>query len=125
MTFCAELQGRFLLVTDGFAIGAAGMKTTARRWMDRAWDVTLKNSPLFFAARIGDGNRRQQSPCVGMLRVPVNRIALGNLDDLAEVHDRHSMADVLDYPQVMGDKNVGQVHFLLQFLQEIDDLCLN
>ena len=98
MTVCAELQRRLLLVADGFAIWTTGMETAARWGMDRAWDVALKNCPLFFSAGVSDGNRRQQGSCVGMLCVPVDRLTLGNLDDLAEVHDRHSMADVLDHP---------------------------
>src|SRR5262245_28141192 len=93
--------------------------------MDGAWDVTLKNGPLLFTAGISNRNRGQQSSRVGMFSVPVDRITLGNLDDLAEVHDRHSMADVLDHPEIMGNEKVGEVHFLLQFLQEIDNLCLN
>ena len=32
---------------------------------------------------------------------------------------------MLDHPQVMRDKQVGQMHLLLQLLQEIDDLRLN
>jgi len=98
MTVCAELQRRFLLVADGFAMRTAGMKTAAGRRMDRTWDVALKNGAFFFSADIGHGNRGQQSSRVGVLRVPIDRIALGDLDDLAEVHDRHSMADVLDHP---------------------------
>lgn len=98
MTVCAELQRRFLLVADGFAMRTAGMKTAAGRGMDRAWDVALKNGAFFLSADIGHGNRGQQSSRVGVLCVPIDRIALGNLDDLAEVHDRYSMADVLDYP---------------------------
>jgi hypothetical protein len=93
--------------------------------MDRAGDVTFKNGPLFFATRIGDGDRRQQSPCVGMLCILIDRIALGDLDDLAEIHDGDSMADVLDHPQVVGNEKVGQVHLFLQLLEEIDDLRLN
>ena len=98
MTVCAELQRRFLLVAHGFAMRTTGMKTAAGRWMDRAGNVALKNGAFFLPAGIGDGNRGQQSPRIGMLRVTIDRVALGDLDDLAEVHDRHAMADVLDHP---------------------------
>ena len=66
--------------------------------MDRAWDVALKNGAFFLSADIGHGNRGQQSSRVGVFCVPIDRIALGDLDDLAEVHDRYSMADVFDHP---------------------------
>ena len=98
MTVCAELQRRFLLIANRFAVRTARMKTTTRRRMDRAWDVTLQNRSFFLAANIGNGNRGEQSPRVRMLGVPVDGFALGDLDDLAEVHDRYSMADVLDHP---------------------------
>src|SRR5262249_48813784 len=98
MAVYAELQRRLLLVARRVAVWTAGMETAARRGVHRAWDVALKNRPLFFTAGVSDGNRRQQSSCVGMLCVPVDRLTLGNLDDLAEVHDRHSMADMLDHP---------------------------
>src|SRR5262249_26825157 len=48
-----------------------------------------------------------------------------HLYDLAEIHHRDARADVLDHGKVMGNENVSQTEFLLQVLQEIDDLCLN
>lgn len=81
--------------------------------MDRAGDVALEHGAFFLSADIGDGNRRQQSSRVGVLRIPIDRIALGDLDHLAEVHNRHSMADVFNHPEVMGNEKVGQVHPLL------------
>ena len=60
-----------------------------------------------------------------MLGVAVNRVALGDLDHFAEIHDRHSMADMFDDAQVVGDEQISQMHLLLQLLQQIDDLRLN
>src|SRR5688572_21417439 len=60
-----------------------------------------------------------------MFGIPINRIALGNFHDFAQIHDGYPVADMLDHPQVMRDKQVGQMHLLLQLLQEIDDLRLN
>ena len=48
-----------------------------------------------------------------MLGVLIDGFTLGDLDDLSEVHDRHSMADMLDDSQIMGDEKVRQMHFLL------------
>lgn len=58
MTVCGKLQGRFLLVADRFPMRTTGVKTAARGRVDRAGNITLKNSPFFFAARVGDRNRR-------------------------------------------------------------------
>ena len=95
------------MVADGFAIRATGMKTAAGRRMDRAGNVALKNGALLLPVGIGDGNRRKQSARVRMLCVPIDRIALGDLDDLAEVHDRYSMTDVLDHPEIMRNEKIG------------------
>ena len=46
--------------------------------------------------RIGMQRRREQGPLVGQL------------DDLADIHDRHAVADVLDHRQVVGDEQEGQ-----------------
>ena len=34
--------------------------------------------------------------------------AVGDLDDLAEVHHRHAIADVLDHGEIVSDEDVGQ-----------------
>ena len=60
-----------------------------------------------------------------MARVGVDLVAVGQLHDLAQVHDRHTVADVLDDPQVVRDEEVGQAELLLQVLQQVDDLRLD
>ena len=49
----------------------------------------------------------------------------GDLDHAAEIHDRHAVADVLDDRQVVSDEEIGQSEFLLQVLEQIDDLGLD
>ena len=44
--------------------------------------------------------------CSGLL---VELVAVGQLDDLAQVHHRHAVADVAHHRQVVGDEQVGQV----------------
>ena len=46
-------------------------------------------------------------------------------DDFAEVHDGDAVADVADHAEVVGDEEVGEVVFVLQVLQEVDDLGLD
>ncbi len=43
----------------------------------------------------------------------------GGLYEFADVHNRHPVGDVLDHTQVVGDEQVGQIKFLLQFQQKI------
>ena len=44
---------------------------------------------------------------VGVLRVLEHRAARADLDDLAEVHHRHAVADALDHRHVVRDEQVG------------------
>ena len=47
------------------------------------------------------------------------------LDDLAQVHERHPVAHVADNRQVVGDEDVGQAELLLEIGQKVDDLGLD
>src|SRR5205814_8491674 len=48
-----------------------------------------------------------------------------DLHDLAQVHDRDPVRDVLDDGQVVGDEQVGQLELRLQVFQQVDDLGLD
>ena len=61
----------------------------------------------------------------GMLRVLVDRLALADLDDLAEVHDGDAVGDLPDHRQVVRDEDVGQVEVTLQVAQQVEDLRLD
>jgi hypothetical protein len=50
---------------------------------------------------------------------------VGGLDQLAQVHHRHPVADVLDHRQVVGDEQVRQPEAPLQVLQQVDHLRLD
>ena len=45
--------------------------------------------------------------------------------DLAVVHDHDFLRQVGDHAQVMGDDNNRHIEFLLQILQQLQDLCLD
>ena len=60
-----------------------------------------------------------------MQGILVEVVAIGHLDDLADVHDRDPVADVPHDGQVVGDKQVGEVVARLEVLEQIDDLSLD
>ena len=74
---------------------------------------------------VGLGNGGQQSLGIGMQGMLVQIVAVGHLHQLAEVHDADAVREVLDHGQVVGDEQDGQAHFLLQVVQQVDDLGLN
>ncbi len=60
-----------------------------------------------------------------MQRLGVDRLLVGDLDELAEIHHRDAVADVLHHGEIVRDEQIGQPEALLQVLQEVDDLRLD
>lgn len=50
----------------------------------------------------------EQRLCVGMQRVLIQRFGVRQLHDPAQVHHRHTIGDVANHRQIMGDHQVGQ-----------------
>jgi len=125
VTIRVKFQLGLDLVAHGFTVGTARMETTPRGRIHRARNIAFKNHTFFFLTRIGNRHGGEQGLCIGVLGFLVNLVAFGDFDDLAQVHDRDAVTDMLNYPEVMGNEEVGEMHRLLEFLQEIDDLGLN
>ncbi len=54
-----------------------------------------------------------------------NALLRGELDDLAEIHDRDPMGHVLDDGEIMTDEEERKAELALQVLQQVDDLRLD
>src|SRR5262249_31714629 len=52
-------------------------------------------------------------------------VAVGELDDAAEIHHRDALAKMAHHRKVVCDEQVGELEALAQILEQIDDLCLN
>src|SRR5439155_6330732 len=75
--------------------------------------------------RIGEGQGREQRLRVRVQRGVVERLAVGDLDDLAEVHDGHAVGDVAHDRKVVGDEQVRETKLRLEIFQQVDDLRLD
>ena len=53
------------------------------------------------------------------------RVAGAELDDLAEVHHRDAMGDVLHDAQIVRDEQLAQSQLLLEILQQVEELGLH
>ena len=73
----------------------------------------------------GVGTARSSASRVGVLRVGVERLGRRDLDDAAEVHHRHAVADELHHLQVVGDEQEAQAELLLQVGEQVHDLRLD
>ena len=60
------------------------------------------------------GFEAKQRARIGMPRARVDRLDRAGLDDAAEIHHQHAVADVLDDVEIVADEQIGQVEALLQ-----------
>ena len=106
-------------------VRAAGVEPTARRREHGrgrlADDVLMRDRGI----GIGDRDRVEQHPGVGMGRPGVEVVTRGDLTDLAEVHDGDPIADVLDDGEVVGDEDQRQSVTHLEVFEQVDDLGLD
>jgi hypothetical protein len=65
------------------------------------------------------------SACIGVPRRPEHRLRLALLHDLAMSHHHDTIGDLGGDPQVMGDEEHCEIHFLAQFRQQCKDVWLH
>src|SRR5882724_3330761 len=98
------------------------MKAAARWWIERARDLAADRQ-LFISfigmRRQGCGKQRLR---VGVERFGAELQAVGELDDLPEIHNGNPMADMGHRRQVMADEEIADPQRLLQMLQLVHDL---
>jgi hypothetical protein len=58
-------------------------------------------------------------------RLAVDLLARPDLAQLAQVHHRHPVADLLDQGEVVGDEQVGQPQLRAKPLEQVEDLGLD
>src|SRR3954471_9863583 len=123
-----SVDQRWLLFgADGLSLPAARPEPTPRRRIYRRGNVTRQHDAfaLSLTSRIRNGHRRQQGLSIGMSRSAVDVVPRADLDDLAQVHDRHPVGDVTHDGEVVSDEEVGEIQLLLQVLEQVDDTRLD
>ena len=90
-----------------------------------ALDVTIQAQILDVLKRINKEHGTSIILGIRVLRVTKQFLRLGKFDQLTQIHHRYPVADMVDDAQVVGHKQISQVQFLLQLLQQIYNLCLN
>src|SRR3954451_15608080 len=120
-----RLEQRLLHGADLLVLPAARVEAARGRRRRRAGHVAAEDLPLAARARPRDRYRRQQRAGVGVARVRVERVALGQLDDLAEVHDADAVAHVADDGEVVRDEYDRQAELALQVAKQVEDLRLD
>src|SRR5215467_2561617 len=103
------------------------MEHTSSWRIQRAGHLSREEYPLSLRVyyRVGYGYCGQERLGIWVERVRIDLIPLRDLDDVAQVHHRHPIADVPYHRQIVGDEQVRQVELLLELLQQVDDLGLD
>ena len=60
-----------------------------------------------------------------MQRIAVELLAFGHLDDFPEIHHRDAVGDVFNHRQVVRNEEVGELEFVFELREQIDDLGLD
>ena len=94
---------------DVNGIAAAGMEGAAGRRVNGAGHVSLEDDPLLLALRVRHGHCGEQGNGIRVEGGRVKLCRVGTLHDLAQIHHRHPVGNVLDHPEIMRDEKVSQV----------------
>jgi hypothetical protein len=116
------LQQGLLLFTNPDSNRTAWMEGAPLRRRCRGGHLPVENSPFRFSKRVHRGHGGKKRLGVGMSRSAADLLHHSQLNDLPKIHHGDAVTHVPDHPQVMRDEEIGQVEFMLQTLQEIEDL---
>src|SRR6266540_6894231 len=95
--------GAVLRVAELLEQPAPCMKSTAGRRRSRGGNVAPEHEALLANARIRIGHSRKERDRIGVERMGIKSRHIGHFDELAQVHDSHPIADVLDDREVVSD----------------------
>src|SRR5215470_14905823 len=103
------------------------MKHAARRRIDRTRHLTFHGFELAVGldARIRNRHRVEKRPGIRMQRVVEQLVAIGQLDDAAEIHHRDTLTEMPYDREIVGDEQVGETEARAQILEQVDDLRLD
>src|ERR1700730_5836028 len=94
-------------------------------WLNGARNLAAQSDALPLHLWVRNRDRRQQRFGIGMERGGIKLAGWRGLDDATEIHHGNAPADMLDDRQIVGNKEISETEFLLQVLQQIDDLGLD
>jgi len=101
----------------------ARVEVASRRRFGRIGDFACQQDLLTFEAGIRLGDGREKRLAVGVCRVAEQLDRRSEFCHLAHVHHADPVRNVADHAQVVRDEQIAQVEPLLQFEQQVEDLC--
>src|SRR6266446_8434061 len=101
---------------------APRVKAAARWRIERARDLAADRQLLMSIVGVRRQRRGKKGLRVGVERLGAQFEAVGEFDDLPEIHDGDPVADMGHRRQIMADKEIADPERLLQMLQLVHDL---
>ncbi len=101
------------------------MEMASLRGVDRTRYVSLQDNAVPLQIWIGYWRCGKKGSGIGMDSLIIENSGGRQFDDSPQVHDRNPGAEMFNDRQVMGDKQISQPEFLLEFLEKVDDLGLD
>ena len=100
---------RHLAAHSGIGDRAARPETAAAGWIGGRRNIALQNRAgvPFIIFRIGYRDGGKKCLRVGVKWIAVDLVAICQLDNNAQIHDRDSIADMSDHGEVMGNEKVS------------------
>ena len=90
-----------------------------------AGHIALEDDGAVLMVDVRHGRDGQKRLGVGVHGVGIELRARGDFHHIAQIHDRHPVADVLDRGQVVGNEQVGKPHLVFEGHHQVQDLRLN
>ena len=109
------LQLRGMSSAQFSGILTAGMKITTGWGIRRTGHVSLKRSHSGSHTWIRYRDCRHQGSSVGVFWSIKQIFRCRGFDDLAYIHDGHTITDVLDHAEIVRHKEICQIQTFLQF----------
>src|SRR5216683_706105 len=115
-------QERHFRRTARLALGAAAVEAADRRiGIDRAARLAAQPQPAHALLRIGLRDGRDQRARIGVPGVGEDLGRGSFLDDLAEIHHQHAIAQQAHHVEIVAHEQVAHAELALELLQELQD----
>lgn len=98
-------------------MGTARVKTATGRWIGRAWHIPTQYGASPSQTGVADRHSGHKRLCIRVKWRFEQRVDLGQLHDLPEIHHGDSVAHMADYGQSMGDDKQRQPKLMLEVFQ--------
>ena len=107
---------RFLSPAAIAGLRTSGMEPAAGRRVRRAWNLSFQVDPLSLIFLVYLRDRRKQRLRIRVIMLFIQLVVTGDLHHLPQIHDAYPVAHLIDYVQVVGNKEIRQSQLLLQLL---------